>query len=367
VLRYLVIFVALLLAAISFVILVFPQYGQFLHGQNDFAGLYIGGALVGSPQLYSYADNQAMLVCLLHGRMPTLAFVRPPFYAVLLRPLALLPYPVAYWLFLASMVAGLVWFVLRFSKECPELPVFVILAPATLTALANVQDTPLLLGVAACSILLFRGGRHFLGGVVLSLCAVKFHLFLLIPVLLALKRRWRALGGMATGGCLLLALGAVGAGPDAYLKWIDTIRNPIVGPSNAMINIHALVEACHGGLAMEIALVLAVVALFIWMCRRTEDFEFLFGAALLCGILIGIHSYAYDSLLVLLAFVLIGNPKVRLAFVPLLTPISDYFLFKTFTVPYIIGLLLALAVAAAMLAAPRPLRKAMPLCATLGE
>jgi len=360
-LRYLTLLIALVFAALCFVILVFPHYGQFLHGQNDFLGLYIGGAQVGTSHLYSYADNQALVTRLVHVRMETLAFVRPPFYAALLRPLALLPYPVAYWSFLAAMVGALLWFVRRFSGECPELAVYAILAPATISVLANVQDTPLLLAVAASSVLLFRRGRHFLGGVVLSLCAVKFHLFLLIPVLLLLRRRWRALAGMATGGASLLILGAACAGPDAYLKWIGILRNPMVGPSDGMINIHALAEACHGGLAAEITLMAAVIALFVWMCNKTDDFEFLFGIALVAGILIGVHSYPHDGLLLLLSFVLIRNAKVRLAFVPLLTPLADYFLFTAFPAPYVIVMLGVLVLAAATLVAARPARETAPM------
>jgi len=170
---------------------------------------------------------------------------------------------------------------------------------------------------------------------------------------------------MAAGGSLLLVFGAACAGSDAYLNWINTLRNPMVGPSQAMINIHALVEAYHGGLATEITLMAAVVALFVWMCHRTEDFEFLFGLALVSGILIGLHSYAYDSLLLLLSFVLIRDAKLRLALVPLLTPIADYFLFKTFTPPYVIGLLAVLVVAAVILMVGKPMREAASIAPAL--
>jgi hypothetical protein len=123
--------------------------------------------------------------------MQTVVYTRPPFYAALLRPLAALAYHVAYAAFSIATLGSILWFVIGFSKECPSLPFFAAISIPLLTALCNGQDTPLLLAILGGSILLTRRKMEFLAGLVLSLCAIKFHLFLFPPILLLVKKRWR--------------------------------------------------------------------------------------------------------------------------------------------------------------------------------
>src|SRR5579871_5403286 len=100
------------------------QRDRALRGQNDFVQLYTGAKLVGTPGLYSRATNLATVKSTLGFTMETVVYTRPPFYATLLRPLALLPYRTAYTVFSLLTLASLLWFVIRFSKDCSPLPFF---------------------------------------------------------------------------------------------------------------------------------------------------------------------------------------------------------------------------------------------------
>jgi hypothetical protein len=175
------------------------QRGRVLTGQNDFVQLYTGATLVGTPDLYSRPANLALIKSILGFTMESVVYTRPPFYAALLKPLALFPYLAAYALFSLATLGGALWFVIRFGRECSALPVFAAFSLPLMTALCGGQDTPFLLPILGASILLTRSKRDFLAGLVLSLCAIKFHLFLFIPVLLLLKRRWGILRGGACG------------------------------------------------------------------------------------------------------------------------------------------------------------------------
>ena len=115
--------------------------------------------------------------------MESVVYTRPPFYAVLLKPLTFLPYLAAYGIFCVLCVSSVIWFVVRFSKECEALPLYASFSIPLAAFLPQGQDTPLLLIFTGVSILLARQGRDFLAGVVLSLCAIKFHLFLFVPLL----------------------------------------------------------------------------------------------------------------------------------------------------------------------------------------
>jgi hypothetical protein len=347
--RKLTLLACLAFGLFAFVVAVQPQKERFLRATNDFAGFYAGAAQSGTPQLYSYDANQRLVTRLTHATIECMTFTRPPFYAAILHPLAMLPYETAYWVYLTALLSALAWFVWRFSKECPELAVYALIAPACAATLITAEDTSFSLAIAASSILLFRRGRQFVGGMVLALCGIKFHLFLLIPLLLLLKRRWRALGGMACGGGLLLVFGALFSGWHSYVEWIDAIRRPVLSPRGLMINLYALVASFDGGIVVEIGLMAAVAALFVWMCLRSDDFELLFGVALIAGLLINVHTYVYDSVLLLLAFVLIRKPAARIVLALLLTPLAYCFIWMWSTSLYIVGMLLVIVLAAASL------------------
>src|ERR1700722_18889578 len=189
------------------------QRERALKGQNDFAQLYAGAKLAGTADLYSRAANLAVIKSIQGFTMETVVYTRPPFYAALLRPLAALPYRVAYGVFSLATLASILWFVIRFSKECPSLPFFAAISIPLLTALCNGQDTPFLLVIIGAAILLFRRNRDFAAGLVLSLCALKFHLFLFLALLLVMKKRWRTIQGGACGLVVLalLSLGEIRA------------------------------------------------------------------------------------------------------------------------------------------------------------
>jgi hypothetical protein len=116
-----------------------------------------------------------------------------------------------------------------------------------------------------------------------------------------------------------------------------------------MIYLYALAANFDGAIAVEIGLMTAVAALFVWMCLRTDDFELLFGVALIAGLLINLHTYVYDSVLLLLAFVLIRKPAARIALALLLTPLAYCFIWLWSTSLYIVGMVLVIVLTAASL------------------
>ena len=275
-----------------------------LRGQNDFAAFYAGGRLAGTPDLYSRPANTALVAKVTGVTMPAVVFIRPPFYAALLSPLSALPYRLAYAVFSLIGLASAVWFVVRFSGECPSLPFFAAMSIPVVDALCDGQDTPLLLLFLGTAMLLARRKRDFLAGVVLSLCAIKFHLFVMLPVALLLQRRWRMLAGGGIGIALLTALGAIVSGPGALLDWIRLLRDPSIGFAAAVMpNLHGLVAAVHADPRLEIVLAAAVLGAFLWTVSRAESFDVLLAVSIVCGLLVNFHSGISDDVLLLVVFV----------------------------------------------------------------
>ena len=183
------------LGMICSLFLAYIQREKIIKGQNDFAQFYTVAKLVGTPDLYSRAANLAATKAIHGFTMESVVYTRPPFYAVLLKPLAAFPHSIAYAIFSLATLSSLLWFVVRFSKECPALPFFAAFSVPFLAALCGGQDTPFLPAILGIAILLARRTTDFSAGIILSLCAIKVHLFLFLPVLWLLKKRWSILGG----------------------------------------------------------------------------------------------------------------------------------------------------------------------------
>jgi len=295
-------------------------------GQNDFAAFYAGGRLAGTPELYSRPANAAIVRQTTGVSMPAVVFIRPPFYAALLKPLSQFPYRAAYALFSLLGLACSIWFVARFSDECPSLPFFAAMSIPVADALCNGQDTPLLVAITGLSIVLARKKRDFLAGLVLSLCAIKFHLFLLLPVALLLHRRWRVLAGGMAGLVTLSTLGALVNGPGSFLAWMRVLRDPSIGFSaGVMPNLHGLVAVAGGDRRLEVLLTVAVLAAFLWTVSRVASFEALVAASIVCGLLVNYHSGIADDVLLLVVFAVVtanyASSPMRSLIALLLTPV----------------------------------------------
>jgi hypothetical protein len=329
--------------------LVYMQRERTFKGQNDFVQLYTAAKLAGTPDLYSRAANLATIQGILGFTMDGVEVTRPPFYAALLKPLALFPYRVAYAIFSLATFSSLLWFVVRFSKECPALPFFVAISIPLLAALCDGEDTPFLPAILGVSILLTRRGKDFSAGLILSLCAIKFHLFLFLPVLWLLKKRWRILSGAACGTVILTVLGMLVAGTDSACQYVKGVlwlnfsglfapqpsgaagSDPWINPTATLKpNLHGLVANLHADAKLEFLLVAVVFVAFCWLTQKTNNYELLFAANLVCGLLVSFHSGIVDDVVLFPVFVLVLGScdyvPARSLLAIILTPIP-YFLF----------------------------------------
>jgi len=309
--------------------LAYLQRERTIKGQNDFVQFYTAAKLVGSPDLYSRSANLATIKAIHGFTMETVVYTRPPFYAVLLKPLAVFPYRAAYAIFSLATFSSILWFVIRFSKECPTLPFFASLSIPFLTALCDGQDTPFLLAILGSSILLTRRGKDFSAGLILSLCAIKFHLFLFLPVLWLLKKRWRTLGGAVCGTIALTVLGILVAGADSIRQYVKVLRDPWINPSATLMpNLHGLVAILHADARLEFLLVALVFMAFFWLTQKTDNYELLLAASLVCGLLVSFHSAIVDDVVLFPVFVLVlgscDNAPVRALSALVLTPIPYF-------------------------------------------
>jgi hypothetical protein len=322
-------------------------------GRNDFLGFYAGARLVGGPHLYdrdSVREEHLRAV----GETGEIQFGRLPCFAFFLKPLEWLPYyrAAAIWEMLSAM-AFLAFIALwpgaapatRWLFCCWSLPAFV--------AVFGGQDDLILLLWIALSARLLRAGKPFSAGMVLALCSSKFHLFLLVPVVLLAQCRWRVLCGVSAGLAALLAISFGVAGPTWPWNFYQVLADVRISAGlSHMPNLHSMVAgAGQLALPVQIAATLALAAGMFLAARAARSLEAPLGVALMAGVLVGFHGYLADGALFLPGLMALSSATAAYARWPslvLATPIPWALLQLPTPIPAVAQLLIVVSASAGM-------------------
>lgn len=301
--------------------------------KHDFLNLYTGAKLALDGR---FAEMHLPDVQLEQERQyvpdvkPLVPFVRPHFYALLLAPMALFEYGLAFKLWLVFQTAVLLacwhWGLRNFG---PDSLVLSALFLPTALGIAHGQDCALMLAVSIIAYSLARDDRPFAAGLVLSLGFAKFHLFLLWPLALLVSKRWKMLAGLAAGAAaealISIALGGF-AGIERYIALLRKKDLERLSPSpENMVNTQGIAANLFSE-SVVAAAILTGLALILWyFAARKSTLDFWWSATALTGLLIVPHVYGYDAGLLLLpiwlmAFRAAAKP-VRIAATLASTPI----------------------------------------------
>lgn len=325
--------------------------GAWQGGRNDFLGFYEGAKLVGTPGLYdrrSVGEVQRRAV----GDTFEIEYGRLPYYAWMLKPLGLLPYRTAYLVWEIMLAAAFVGFLVLWPSANPRMKWYVgCWSLPAFVSLFNGQDDLLLLWWVALAAWLLRTGRPVSAGLLLTLCASKYHLFILVPLVILAQRRWRMAAGGAAGGAILLLISFMVAGKDWVWRYWAVLTHPEMSTSLAhMPNLHSLFGVGRLGLVAQLILTIALAAGVFLAARRTRSFEQPVAVALATGLLIGVHGYINDCPLLMPAImVFAGMPHVRVLAQTLATMIPWYMLQLQWPWPAITQLLILMFASACIL------------------
>ncbi len=226
---------------------------------SDYAVFYAGGQLVGTPQLYSAAAAQAIQKREMGCTSPSAMFVRLPYFAAMMRPWSKLPFWTSFALWRMASIVSLGVFIWLWpgAWQWPLLACAWSLPVAF--AIANGQDICFLLMVLAVAQSFWMKGAAGKAGATLALCAAKFHLFLLMPLVFWPGMK-RAIYSMALGGALLLGVCFAVQGPDWPRQFLAAALDRRIDPAPEMLfNLRGLaqsnawLEAAFGGTALAAA------------------------------------------------------------------------------------------------------------------
>jgi hypothetical protein len=304
---------------------------QVVDGLPDFRIFYTAGLMLRRGQGHAlYSDGlqlktQREFVNLPANEASPLPYNHPPFEAILYVPFTYLPYLAAYslWILLNLLLTEMSIYVISpwvpvLAREFPRL---LFLAPFAFFpvayALMQGQDSILLFALYCLAYIAFRRGRDVQAGVLLGLGLFKFHLVLPFAFVLLLRRRWRAIAGMAISAVCELAISC------ALVGWRELLYYPVYAwqvnrtsswsiiPRN-MPNLRGLFTGWTESVALQSHLELLLLAVSLctlfWASRywRPEDLRDShgwnagFSIALVVTFLVGYHGYNQDLSIVLL-------------------------------------------------------------------
>jgi hypothetical protein len=276
--------------------------------QHDFLSFYTGASLVKEGKLdllYDLPTQTRRQQSLVPGLIYIAPYIRPPFYAALLSPIAALPLTSAFTVWLCIQIAALflVWW-WAWRRFCPDSLVFCSLFLPAAYGIANGQDCVLILAVMLGAWIALERGRDGVAGALAALTIVKFHLLLLLLPALLLRKKWRMAAGYAAvaGVEAAVSIAMVGAsGVRQYTALLTAKDLETLSPSpERMLNVQALlVNAGANTPAMRaIAIAAVVLATGIAVWRAREEWVW-FWIAALGSILIAPHAYQYDAAMLL--------------------------------------------------------------------
>lgn len=319
----------------------------------DFNQYYTAGRLVGTGRLY---DWNAVRSLELEHTARVVTFTRIPAFALAFKPLSALPWPLARALWLAIGLAALAGFLAlwpglnrarAFTALCWSMPAALCLATG--------QDSVLFLFFIALGLSLLSTGRDFAAGLAFSACIAKPHLALLVPVLVIALKKWKALLGGAAGVATAIALCFLsGEGTDwprrlvaltsridghPLVQGLSAANFPPVEAPERMPNLRGLLSFLGGGIALEAAVALLVIAA-VWMISRSKPIPFAGAIVLAGGLLLSHHAYTYDACLLIPAMLLpleMPAPEwMRIGALFALTPAPYLFMLSNASIAWLI-------------------------------
>jgi hypothetical protein len=294
--------------------------GSDLRGP-DFFSFYAAARLLvawGGTHLYEAPAQQhfqSQVTAAWPGHFILLPYLHPPYYTLLIAPLALLTFRQAYiamaalnamLLVVTTVVAGRAeglgrrGTVILGLLTAAFLPVFVVLVQG--------QSDLVILLPLYISYLWWKRGRTGWAGVFAGLAVAKPQLVLLVPLLFLARRSWRALAGygLSAAALVLVSLPAFGfAGWLRYLAviapWLGTGDQHFPISGQTVFSLRGLLESAPGGrpVAVVVLALAALAALAVVVARPALpglDFAFILGVSLVLSPYQNLHDL---SLLVL--------------------------------------------------------------------
>ncbi len=327
-------------------------FGSMLGG--DYAAFYVAGRILnehGGDRLYDLQLQHQLYHELFPAAEPGvfLPFANAPFFALLFRPLARLPFA---WSFAVWLAIGLTLFaagVARWDRRW-LLPALAF-EPFVIECWVGGQVAAF--GFAAVSVAVWadRRERSLLAGGVLALCLYKPTWLVAVLPMLVVGRRWRVLAGFAGGAAALGAVSWLAVGGRAGEDYVGVLtryaqatgENTAVFRTWKFVDVASFVRLLAGDRATAAGWVFVAVVITTWLAWLGREWwrgdghrERLWAATLAGTAVFNVYVGIYDAVLALPALLMlpvrwlavtawalpwVAQEIARVTGVPLLTPV----------------------------------------------
>lgn len=232
-----------------------------------------------------------------YGSFVTSPFPRPPFYALLLSPLASIEYVPALHVWLALLIAalGASGLLLRslYGVDYGIFLVFIGFYPIAVS-LRNGQDSAFILLALLLGLKFHRQDRTWLAAVFWAFAFQKFNMLCLLPVVLLVHRQRKLLERLALLGVALAVLSLSAIGWEGLTAYLDLLTK---GSLDELFwtawNLRAMVWHFGWNMPLYTALTMAAIAGSVWLIRKLP-FETAVWFSVAASLLVSWHSYCYD-------------------------------------------------------------------------
>jgi len=209
------------------------------------------------------------------------AWFYPPTFLLLVRPLALLPGPISYLVF---VVVTTTIFVYLLRKVLPMSLAFlpIIAFPGLWINAVQGQNACLTASLALGAFLLLRR-RPILAGVCIGMLAIKPHLAILFPLALACAGMWAAFIAAAVTVVLFTGLSIVVFGTTVVPMFLHSLHDANYYIANGalpwaqMASVFAMLRQVHIGImpayVAQACMAIAAASAVIWVWRNSQELE----------------------------------------------------------------------------------------------
>lgn len=321
----------------------------------DFTQFYIAGTLAADGRIADLYDASAHAVEVERLRrdgafvspIGVAQFARPPIFALLYTPLAVLDYASAFRLFTVMnllLLVLLVWLLPRWLAstaarfETSLLRACLAMFAPSLYAIRTGQDALVVTFIVAAAVRWIAANRD-LGGLGLAGALLKPHVIWAVPFGLWAARRGRAVLWFAAGAATIAIASVAVVGVAGNAVWLRHALSPRTDMlPERMVNVRAV--AVVVGPAGAAAVTILTLTAFAWILSRRRARETL-PAAICISVLLGPHTYVHDLAVLTVAACLVPHPALRYALLlpwPYVLPWPNFLPAVAVLVAFLLGL-----------------------------
>jgi hypothetical protein len=248
----------------------------------------------------------------------------PPTFALLILPLALLPYLPAFALFIGLTLALYLWLIHSILPDRRTLVVALAFTATFVNALGG-QNGFLSAALLGGGLMLLET-RPIAGGVLMGLLTYKPHLGLLLPFVLAAGGYWRVIAAAAVTALLFALASALAFGVQSWEGFWGHL--PVAGaylsegalPWDKMVSVFAAARLLGAGVvlagALHAAVALATATLSIVAWRRGDRADLRAALAVAATALLSPFIYDYDLVLLAVPIAILAADGLRFGWMP---------------------------------------------------